>query len=73
MNGKEKNKTKKVLKNYDDASLAVLSCLAEMTLSRVSSWTLIPLVSRSATMAMDASSSPRSRHRLITSSYNGLR
>lgn len=47
-------------------------CLAEITLSKVPSATVIPLVSKSATMATAASSSPRSRHKVMTSSYRGL-
>ena len=57
-----------------DASSTVLSglCLAEITLSNVSSGTVIPLVSKSATIATAASSSPISRHNVIISSYRGL-
>ncbi|PNX97138.1 hypothetical protein L195_g020361 [Trifolium pratense] len=46
--------------------------LPEITLSRVWSETVIPVVSKSATTATAASSSPRSRQREITSSYSGL-
>jgi hypothetical protein len=49
-----------------------ISCLAEITLSKVWSETVIPVVSKSATMATAASGSPRSRQREITSSYSGL-
>lgn len=57
-----------------DALSIVLSaiCPAEITLSKVWSDTEIPLVSKSATMATAASSSPRSRHNVMTSSYRGL-
>lgn len=47
-------------------------CLAASTLSKVSSGTLIPFVSISATTAMAASISSRSRHSKIASSYRGL-
>lgn len=54
----------------DDTSPPAVStvCLAEITRSRVWSGTAIPAVSRSATIAMAASSSPRSTHIEITSS-----
>jgi len=45
-----------------------IPCLAEITLSRVWSETEIPVVSKSATTATAASSSPRSRQREMTSS-----
>lgn len=47
-------------------------CLDASTLSKVSSGTLIPQVSISATTAMAASISSRSRHNRTTSSYSGL-
>lgn len=58
--------------SYDDASSPGVSasavCLADITLSNVWSGTVMPLVSMSATIAMAASSSPRSRHNDIISS-----
>lgn len=64
-------------KNYsctDDSSLIESTvCLEESTLSRVWSGTLIPVVSMSATIAMAAWISPRSRQSKMTSSYNGLK
>lgn len=58
----------------DVASVVVVSiiCRADITLSRVSSGTAIPEVSMSATMAMAASNSPRSRQRVMISLYRGL-
>lgn len=60
--------------SYDIVSSAALSgaCLAEMTRSRVWSGTAIPAVSKSATIAIAASSSPRSTHKEIISSYRLL-
>ena len=61
---------KSLNRGYDVASFTAISiiCLAEITLSNVWSGTVIPDVSKSATIAMAASSSPRSRHNKMISS-----